>query len=101
MKVHITREIMDMISQHMAKNNISLSEFARQSHVSKAWLSELRNKDANLSVETATYLLNSLGYDLQIVKKKSASTENSSIENNLNIKKTASRLRKVVECKKQ
>ena len=96
MKVHITREIMDMISQHMAKNNISLSEFARQSHVSKAWLSELRNKDANLSVETATYLLNSLGYDLQIVKKKSTSAKK-----DLNTKKTASRLRKVVECKKQ
>lgn len=56
----------------MKDKKISLSEFARQSGVSKAWLSKLYNSDANLSMATAAKILDFLGYKFE-VKKTSGS----------------------------
>ena len=65
----MTKKIIDIVKNYSEKKNISISEFGRRAGVSKAWLSRLQNTDANLSVETASRLLNSAGYELQIVKK--------------------------------
>lgn len=47
---------------------MTVSEFGRRAGVSKAWLSKLKNTDANLSIETAEKLLHAAGYKLNISK---------------------------------
>lgn len=72
MKSTITTEILNMVRTHAYKEDISISEFGRKTGISKAWLSKLKNTDANLSVGTAEKLLAAMGYKLNITKKKSA-----------------------------
>lgn len=72
MKSAITSEILNMIRTHAYKEDISISEFGRKAGISKAWLSKLKNTDANLSVSTADKILSMMGYKLSITKKKSA-----------------------------
>lgn len=92
MKAPITNEILSIIRSYANQKNISLSEFGRRADVSKAWLSKLKHTDANLSVETASNLLNEAGYKLEVVKRRSSQGEKETK------KKVTSRLKKVIEC---
>ena len=69
MQVPLTKEVLKIIRTHAYQEGITLSQFARNAGVSKAWLSKLKNHDANLSLETATNLLNYCGYKLEIRKQ--------------------------------
>lgn len=95
MQVPVTKEILELIRTYAHREGISLSEFARRAKISKAWLSRLKNHDANLSLETATYLLDVVGYRLS-VQKKGGST--ASVSKTKEVTAKRSRLRKVVEC---
>ena len=53
----------------MAAEKMSLSEFGRQTGVSKAWLSKLKHTDANLSLNTAQDLLHYMGYTLKLTRE--------------------------------
>lgn len=64
----LTRKILKLIREYISANKISMSEFGRQTGVSKAWLSKLKNYDANLSLDTATDLLKYMGYKLELTK---------------------------------
>lgn len=86
MKSPLTNEILQIIRTHAYKEDITVSEFGRKAGVSKAWLSRLKNTDANLSIETAEKLLHAAGYKLTISKGKTASIEEDEIE------KTASKI---------
>lgn len=63
----LTKRILKLIREYIKANKISMSEFGRQSGVSKAWLSRLKNYDANLSLDTAESLLKNIGYKLEVV----------------------------------
>jgi transcriptional regulator with XRE-family HTH domain len=75
LKSPVTNQILQIIRTYAYKENITMSEFGRKANVSKAWLSKLKNTDANLSVETADKLLSAAGYKINIVKKNTASVE--------------------------
>jgi transcriptional regulator with XRE-family HTH domain len=117
MQVAITKQILELIRAYANKEGISLSQFAKRTDISKAWLSKLKNHDANLSLETATYLLNEIGYDLQVKKRgkeasyeiipfnKYASISKEHISKELISKElisnnNESRLKKVIKCQK-
>lgn len=68
MNSDLTRQILQLIREYIDANKISMSEFGRQTGVSKAWLSKLKNTDANLSLDTATDLLHFIGYKLILTK---------------------------------
>lgn len=69
----LTRQVLQKIREYMKAQKISMSEFARQTGVSKAWLSKLKNTDANLSLNTATDLLHYMGYTLKLTREGSIS----------------------------
>lgn len=96
MKSRITNEILNIIRTHAYKEDMTISEFGRQAGVSKAWLSKLKNTDANLSVETAEKLLNAAGYKLNVSKGKSAAVE-TEIEKTANKKTSNKILNKILE----
>jgi transcriptional regulator with XRE-family HTH domain len=96
MKNEMTVKVLKIIKDFIYNNHISLSEFARRAGVSKAWLCRLQTTDANLSVDTASKLLNAAGYELNISKKHSASRLKEAFE--YEIVKKQSRLKKVAEC---
>jgi transcriptional regulator with XRE-family HTH domain len=96
-KAPITNEILQLVRGYASEKDISLSEFGRRAGISKAWLSRLKNTDANLSVETATNLLHTVGYDLKVIKK-SGSTANIISDKTTIEGVLTSRLKKVVEC---
>lgn len=81
----LTRYILIMVSKFCEDNNLSFSEFARKADISKAWLSKLRHTDADLTLETASKILNVMDYELQVNKKEKKTTK-------------ISRLKKVVKC---
>ena len=68
MQNDLTRRILALIREYIDAQKISMSEFGRQTGVSKAWLSKLKNYDANLSLNTATDLLRYMGYKLELMK---------------------------------
>ena len=68
MQQDITKDVLGLVRKFIKENKISLSEFARRSGVSKAWLSKLYNSDANLSMATATKILDFLGYKFEVKK---------------------------------
>ena len=68
MQNDLTRQILKLIRDYIDAQKISMSEFGRQTGVSKAWLSKLKNTDANLSLDTAGSLLRYLGYRLKLTK---------------------------------
>lgn len=65
----INEDILSLIRTYAYNNNLSMSEVGRRAGISKAWLSKLKNSDANLSLETAERILNTLGYSLEIQKR--------------------------------
>ena len=65
----INEDILSLIRTYAYNNNLSMSEVSRRAGISKAWLSKLKNSDANLSLETAERILNTLGYSLKIQKR--------------------------------
>ena len=65
----LTNQILNIVRTKAYKENMSISNFAEQAGVSKAWISKLRNTSANFSVETASRLLNVCGYKLVIIPK--------------------------------
>lgn len=65
----INEDILSLIRTYAYNNNLSMSEVGRRAGISKAWLSKLKNSDANLSLETAERILNTLGYSLKIQKR--------------------------------
>ena len=70
----LTKEVLNIVRNFVDKESISMSEFARQAGVSKAWLSKLQHTDANLSIEMANRLLIIAGYKIEIkntIKKSS------------------------------
>jgi len=75
MKSPITNEILNIIRTYAYREDMTISEFGRRAGVSKAWLSKLKNTDANLSLATAERLLKAAGYKLTVLKDKSASVE--------------------------
>lgn len=87
MKSPLTNEILKIIRTHAYKEDITVSDFGRKAGVSKAWLSRLKNTDANLSIETAEKLLHAAGYKLTISKGTTAS-----IEEDKKVEKTASKI---------
>jgi transcriptional regulator with XRE-family HTH domain len=101
MQVPVTKEILEIVRNYAHQHDISLSEFGRRTGISKAWLSKLKNHDANLSLETATYILKACGYKLEI-KKGGSATAVEDLGKVVEAKpKKISRLKKVVECQKQ
>lgn len=89
MNSDLTRQILQLIREYIDANKISMSEFGRQAGVSKAWLSKLKNTDANLSLDTAVDLLHFIGYTLKLTRD--GQTEGLSEEATI----TKSRLKKV------
>ena len=89
MKSALTNQILQIIRTHAYKADMTVSEFGRRAGVSKAWLSKLKNTDANLSIETAEKLLHVAGYKLNISKSGNATASIEPV-----IEKTASDLRK-------
>lgn len=75
----LTRQVLQKIREYMAAEKISMSEFARQTGVSKAWLSKLKHTDANLSLNTAQDLLHYMGYTLRLTREGSVSIHKSRI----------------------
>ena len=67
--IDLTRQVLQKIREYMAAEKISMSEFARQTGVSKAWLSKLKHTDANLSLNTAQDLLHYMGYTLRLTRE--------------------------------
>lgn len=65
----LTRQVLQKIREYMAAEKMSLSEFGRQTGVSKAWLSKLKHTDANLSLNTAQDLLHYMGYTLKLTRE--------------------------------
>jgi transcriptional regulator with XRE-family HTH domain len=65
----INEDILSLIRTYAYNNNLSMSEVGRRAGISKAWLSKLKNSDANLSLETAERILNTLGYSFKIEKR--------------------------------
>ncbi|MFW6242953.1 MAG: helix-turn-helix domain-containing protein [bacterium] len=79
----LTTQILTIIRAVANNENITISEFARKAGISKSWISKLQNTDANLSLETATHLLDVVGYELVIKKKhKKNKIESRLIKNN-------------------
>ena len=68
MQQDITKNVLQLVRKFMKEKEISLSEFAKKSGVSKAWLSKLYNSDANLSMATAAKILDFLGYKFEVKK---------------------------------
>ena len=68
MQQDITKDVLGLVRKFIKEHKISLSEFARRSGVSKAWLSKLYNSDSNLSMATATKILDFLGYKFEVKK---------------------------------
>ena len=66
MQAPITSQVLQMIRTYAYDRGMSLSELSRHTGVSKAWISRLQHEDANLSLDTATELLASIGYRLEI-----------------------------------
>ena len=93
MNSDLTRQVLQLIREYIDANKISMSEFGRQAGVSKAWLSKLKNTDANLSLDTAINLLHFIGYTLILTKdnKLTASIQKS------RLKKVASKQMKAFE----
>lgn len=75
MRSPLTSQILQIIRTYAYKEDITVSEFGRKAGVSKAWLSRLKNTDANLSIETAEKLLHAAGYKLIVSKGTTASVE--------------------------
>lgn len=87
MKSAVTNEILQIIRTHAYKKEMTISEFGRRAGVSKAWLSKLKNTDANLSLETAEKLLSAAGYKLSITKKSSTASNTKNISKEAKIQK--------------
>ena len=87
----LTRQVLKKIREYIAAQKISMSEFGRQTGVSKAWLSKLKHTDANLSLDTATDLLHFMGYTLILVRDNQQSKEDDTVEASI----IPSRLRKL------
>lgn len=67
----LTRQVLQKVREYLAAEKMSMSEFARQTGVSKAWLSKLKHTDANLSLNTAIDLLHYMGYTLKLTREGS------------------------------
>lgn len=67
----LTRQVLQKVRDYMAAQKMSMSEFGRQTGVSKAWLSKLKHTDANLSLNTAQDLLHYMGYTLRLTREGS------------------------------
>jgi len=75
----LTRQVLQKVREYMKAEKMSMSEFARQTGVSKAWLSKLKHTDANLSLNTAQDLLHYMGYTLRLTREGSAMISKSRI----------------------
>ncbi|MFW6008586.1 MAG: helix-turn-helix domain-containing protein [archaeon] len=70
MKNHITKEVISILRTTAHQKGISVSSYAKEAGISKAWVSKLQNDtSANLSVETAEKILSVAGYKLEVKKK--------------------------------
>ena len=76
----LTRQVLRKVREYMKAEKMSMSEFARQTGVSKAWLSKLKHTDANLSLNTAQDLLHYMGYTLRLTREGSVSINKSRIK---------------------
>lgn len=76
----LTRQVLQKVREYMAAQKMSMSEFARQTGVSKAWLSKLKHTDANLSLNTAQDLLHYMGYTLKLTREGSINIGRSRIK---------------------
>lgn len=65
-----TRDVIRIVRTYAYKNGLSMTAFAKQADVSKAWLSRLRHGRGDLSLEYATRMLEAAGYKL-IIKHQS------------------------------
>ena len=65
----ITTQILNIIRYKANEEDMSISSYGRKAGISKAWLSKLMHTDANLSIETASKLLDVADYELKIVPK--------------------------------
>lgn len=68
-KHKITTQILNIIRYKASEEDLSISAYGRKAGISKAWISKLMHTDANLSIETASKLLDVAGYELRIVRK--------------------------------
>lgn len=93
MNSDLTRQILQLIREYIDANKISMSEFGRQAGVSKAWLSKLKNTDANLSLDTATDLLHFIGYTLKLAKDGQQQDEKVAIVRRSRLQRVASQER--------
>lgn len=76
----LTRQVLRKVREYMKAEKMSMSEFARQTGVSKAWLSKLKHTDANLSLNTAQDLLHYMGYTLRLTREGSVAINKSRIK---------------------
>ena len=65
-----TRDVVRIARTYAYKNGLSMTQFAKQAGVSKAWLSRLHHGDGDLSLEYANKMLEAAGYKL-IIKHQS------------------------------
>lgn len=68
-----TKDIITIVRSYAYKNGMSMSEFAEQADVSKAWLSKLKTQDREISLHLAEQLLDAAGYKI-VVKHQSKLT---------------------------
>lgn len=69
-----TKDVIRIARTYAYKNGLSMTAFAKQAGVSKAWLSRLHHGDGDLSLEYANKLLSAAGYKL-IIKHQSQLSE--------------------------
>ena len=92
MQEDLTRQVLKLIREYINAEKISMSEFARQTGISKAWLSKLKNSDANLSLDTAQDLLHYMGYTLKLTREGSCSIQPSRLKKYASNVKTAAKI---------
>lgn len=68
-----TKDIITIVRSYAYKNGMSMSEFAEQAGVSKAWLSKLKTQNREISLHLAEQLLDAAGYKI-VVKHQSKLT---------------------------
>ena len=77
----INKQILKIIRDFVDDTKLTMSEVAREAGISKAWISRLTNDTTpNMSIETASSILNVAGYELVIKKVITAEDENEVIE---------------------
>ena len=64
-------DILKIVKQYLNENKISLSQYAKEANISKAWLSRLFSENnKQISFDLAQRLLNVSGYKLKIINSE-------------------------------